>query len=45
MGGGPCDHTNTTRSHIGGNHDGALSGLELVEDPVALGLLLVTVDS
>lgn len=37
-------HTNTTRSHISGNHDGALSVLELVEDPVTLVLLLVTVN-
>jgi hypothetical protein len=39
-----CNHTNTTRSHIGGNHDGRLSSLELVEDPVALGLLFVAVN-
>jgi hypothetical protein len=39
------NHTNTTGSHIGGNHDGALAGLELVENPVALLLLLVAVDS
>lgn len=38
-------HTNTTGSHISGNHDGALSGLEFVQDPVTLILLLVTVDS
>lgn len=36
--------TNTTRSHIGGNHDGALSTLELVKDPITLVLLLVSVD-
>lgn len=37
-------HTNTTRSHVGGNHDRALVGLELVQNPVALVLLLVAVD-
>lgn len=37
-------HTNATRRHIGGNHDGALASLELVQDPVALVLLLVTVN-
>lgn len=36
--------TNTTRSHISGNHDGTLSTLELVEDPITLILLLVSVD-
>lgn len=36
--------TNTTRGHIGGHHDGAFGGLKLVEDPVTLVLLLITVD-
>ena len=39
------NHTDTTRSHIGGNHDGTLAGLEFVEYPVTLVLLLVAVDS
>ena len=39
------DHTNTTGCHIGGNHDGTLAGLELVEYPVAFVLLLVAVNS
>jgi hypothetical protein len=43
-GDGVCNHTNTTGSHIGGNHDGALASLELVQDPIALVLLLVTVN-
>ena len=37
-------HTNATGGHVGGHHDGALAGLELLQDPVALALLLVTVD-
>jgi hypothetical protein len=45
MGKGGFNHTNTTGSHIGGNHDGALAGLELVQDPIALVLLLISVDS
>jgi hypothetical protein len=36
--------TDTTGSHVGSNHDRALSGLELVEDPVSLVLLLVSVN-
>lgn len=40
-----CKHTDTTRSDVSRNHDGALSGLELVEHPVTLVLLLVTVNS
>lgn len=44
MGVGVCNHTNTTRSHIGSNHDGALARLELVQNPITLVLLLVTVD-
>lgn len=43
-GGVVCNHTDTTGSHVGGNHDGALAHLEFVEDPVTLVLLLVTVD-
>jgi hypothetical protein len=41
---GVCNHTNTAGSHIGSNHDGALAGLELVQDPIALVLLFVTMD-
>lgn len=41
---GIFNHTDTTRSHISGNHDGALALLEFVENPVTLLLLLVTVD-
>ena len=37
-------HTDTTGSHIGGHHDGALALLELVQDPITFLLLLVTVD-
>lgn len=37
-------HTDTTRSNVGGNHDRALASLELVQNPVTLVLLLVTVD-
>lgn len=37
-------HTDTTRRDVGGDHDGALAGLELIQDPVTLVLLLVTVD-
>jgi hypothetical protein len=36
--------TDTTRSHVSGNHDGALVGLELVENPVTLVLLLITMN-
>ena len=36
--------TMTMCTHVGGNHDGGSSGLELSEDPVSLLLLLVTVD-
>jgi hypothetical protein len=42
---GVCNHTDTTGSHVGGNHDGALARLEFVQDPVALVLLLVAVNS
>jgi hypothetical protein len=41
---GEFNHTDTTRSHISGNHDGALALLEFVENPITLLLLLVTVD-
>lgn len=36
--------TDTTGCDVGSNHDGALARLELVQDPIALVLLLVTVD-
>lgn len=42
--GGEDIHTDTTGGHIGSHHHGALAGLELVEDPVTLVLLLVTVN-
>lgn len=42
---GLSGHTDTTRSHIGGNHDGTLAGLEFVEYPISLVLLLVAVNS
>lgn len=38
------NHTNTTRSHISGNHDRALSRLEFVQDPIAFILLFVAMD-
>ena len=38
------NHTDTTGSYISSNHDGTLASLELVQDPVTLVLLLVTVD-
>jgi hypothetical protein len=38
-------HTNATTGHVGSNHDRTLSSLELVENPIALGLLFVTVNS
>ena len=41
VGGG---HTDTARRNVGGNHDGALSSLELIQDPITLVLLFVTVD-
>lgn len=37
-------HTNTTRCYVSSNHDGAVSSLELVENPIALVLLLVSVN-
>lgn len=37
-------HTNTTRCYISSNHDGTLASLELIQDPITLILLLVTVD-
>lgn len=39
-----CNHTDTTRSHVGGHHDWALARLEFVEHPITLVLLLVTVN-
>lgn len=39
------NHTNTTGCHISGNHDWAVAGLELVEDPITLVLLFVAVNS
>lgn len=41
---GVCNHTDAAGCHVSGNHDRALAHLELVEHPVALVLLLVTVD-
>ena len=38
------DHTNTTRCHISSNHDWAVAGLELVEDPITFVLLLVAMN-
>lgn len=37
-------HTNTTRSNVGGNHDGRISSSEFVQDPITLALGLVAVD-
>jgi hypothetical protein len=39
------NHTNTTGCHVSGNHDWALAGLELVQDPITLVLLFVAMDS
>ena len=39
------NHTNTTRSYISSNHDGALASLEFVQDPIALVLLFISVNS
>ena len=44
MGGAMLNHTNTTGSHVGGNHDGALASLEFVENPVAFLLLFVAMN-
>jgi len=41
---GVCNHTNTTRSHIGGNHNRALASFEFAENPVSFSLLLVAVN-
>jgi len=38
------NHTNTTRCHIGSNHDGALAGLELVQNPITFVLLFVAMN-
>lgn len=37
-------HTDTTACYVGSNHDGRLSGLELVQNPVTLVLLLVSMN-
>jgi hypothetical protein len=39
------NHTNTTGCHVSSNHDWALAGLELVQDPITFVLLFVTMDS
>jgi hypothetical protein len=41
---GACNHTDTTRGYISSDHDGALASLEFVQNPIALVLLLVTVN-
>lgn len=41
---GVFNHTDAAGCHVSSNHDRALAHLELVEHPVALVLLLVTVD-
>jgi hypothetical protein len=41
---GDFNHTNAAGCHVGSNHDRALALLEFVEHPVALVLLLVTMD-
>jgi len=41
---GVCNHTDAAGCHVSGNHDRALAHLELVENPVTLVLLLVTVN-
>jgi hypothetical protein len=38
-------HTDTTGRNVRSNHDGALAGLEFVENPISLVLLLVTMNS
>ena len=38
------NHTNTTGSHISGNHDGTLAILEFLQDPVSFVLLFVSMD-
>ncbi len=43
-GGEEFNHTDTTGSDISCNHDWRLSGLELVQNPISLVLLLVSVD-
>jgi hypothetical protein len=44
MGEGGFNHTNTTGSHIGGNHDWALASFKFVQNPIALILLLISMD-
>jgi hypothetical protein len=41
---GRVNHTDTTRSYVSSNHDGALASLEFVQHPVTLVLLLVAMD-
>src|ERR1700761_5720063 len=38
-------HTDTTGRNVRSNHDRALAGLEFVENPITLVLLLVTMNS
>jgi len=38
------NHTDTTRSHVSGNHDWGFALLEFVENPITLVLLLVSVN-
>lgn len=38
------NHTNTTRSYISSNHDGALPRLEFIQNPITLILLLISMD-
>ena len=37
-------HTNATGSHISGHHNGTLSSLELVKNPISFVLLLVAMN-
>jgi hypothetical protein len=39
------NHTNTTGCHVSSNHDWAVAGLELVENPITFVLLFVAMDS
>ena len=39
------NHTNTTGCHVSSNHDWALAGLELVQNPITFVLLFVAMDS
>jgi hypothetical protein len=40
-----CVHTDTTGGHVCGYHDGTLAGLELVQHPVTLSLLFITMNA